>query len=250
MARDYTIPPRLLADPSDPLHAVRLGYLSTLAPIAHAASHRASGSDPLIDVISAKSANYTLVNTDSVVVFNTTTAGLTATLPSASTAGAGKKYLIKKLGGTTANPLTIASSGGTIDTFSTEVISIAGGFREVISDGTNWHIVGGKVEPVVVSLANVAAAGTISIDASIGNIYRVTTTGSTATLAVPTNAIDADSINIEVTANAALSLTINASILLTTGITTPISVPINKKLFLGLRTIGTTWYLLASTQQS
>lgn len=204
----------------------------------------------ILGPISTKTANYTLSDADAVVVFNTASAAMTATLPTA-VGRTGRRFMIKKLGGSTANALTIATTASqTIDGATTEVISLAGGFRELISDGANWHILGGKIEPVTQALANVGAGGTINIDAAIGSVYRVTTTGGTATLAVPTNPIDADAIDIEITANVALTLTINASILLTTGIATPINVPANKKLFLKMRTISTTWYLLAATIQN
>lgn len=107
-----------------------------------------------------------------------------------------------------------------------------------------------SIAPVITSLANVANAGTISITASSATVHRVTTTGATATLGVPANPVDGDTVQVEVLANAGLSLTINASILLTSGITTPISVVINKRLFLMLRCVGSTWYLLASAPQS
>lgn len=219
-------------------------------PTAHASTHAAGGSDPIGRTTVAKSANYTLTDSDDVVIFNTASGALTATLPTA-VGRAGKLFIVKKLGGATANPLTIASNGGTIDTAATEVISVAGGFRELISDGTNWHIISGKVEPIIVSAGNFANGTTWTIDASIGSIYRANATGAGVTLAVPTNPIDGDSITIELHATAATSITLNASILLTAGITGPIAVPIGKKWFGGLRYVtGVGWFLLASTVQS
>jgi hypothetical protein len=201
----------------------------------------------------AKTATYTATTADRVIIFDTTSGAMTCNLHAASTM-TNMALIIKKLGGSTANPLTIdANSTETIDGALTEVISVAGGFRELISDGTKWHIIGGKVEPIIVTLSNLTTAGqNISIDASVASIYRIATTSSasTCTLAVPTNPIDGDAINVEVSATVATSVTINASILLTTGITSPIAVPIGKKLFLGLRTIGSTWYLLAAQIQS
>ncbi|MFA7264904.1 MAG: hypothetical protein WC054_01090 [Candidatus Nanopelagicales bacterium] len=200
---------------------------------------------------SVKTASYTLVDTDGVVVFNTASAAMTATLPTAA-GRTGRRFIIKKLAGSVANALTIDPNGTeTIDGQLTEVISMSGGFREVISDGANWHIVGGRVEPVITTLSNVANGGTINVDSTIATVYRVTTTGATATLAVPTQGIDGDQINYEITANAALTLTLNGSLLLTSGIATPIAVPINKRLFLGLRNrSGTGWFVLAAQIQS
>lgn len=205
----------------------------------------------ILGPITTKTANYTLTDNDAVVVFNTASGAMTANLPTA-VGRAGRRYVIKKLGGSTANPLTIDANGTeTIDGALTEIISVAGGFREIVSDGTNWHIISGKVEPVIVTLANVGAGGTISIDASIGSVYRVTTTGSTATLAVPTNPIDSDLIAVEILANAALTLTINASILLTGGATGSVSIPINKRTFITMRYVTSVgWFVLGQSVQA
>lgn len=104
--------------------------------------------------------------------------------------------------------------------------------------------------PTIVSLSNVSNGNNISVNASQGSMFRVTTTGAGATLTVPSNPTDGVPINIEILANVALSLVLNSSIQLTSGITTPIAVAAGKRLFLGLRPVGTTWYLLASSVQS
>jgi hypothetical protein len=218
-----------------------------------AISTTVSGKLDALGAISTKTANYTLVDTDAVVVFNTTSGAMTATLPTA-VGRTGRRFLVKKLGGTTANSLTIASNGGTIDGATTEVISVAGGFRELISDGTNWHIIGGRVEPVIVQLAGITtAAATISIDASVGSVYRVTASASatTCTLNVPTNPIDGDAITVELLASVATTLTINASILTTGGTTTPIAIPVGKRWFGVLRNVtGVGWFLVGSSVQA
>lgn len=192
-----------------------------------------------------KTANYTLADTDEVVIFNPSSGALTGTLPTA-VGRAGKRFTIKKLAGTTPNSVIIATtSSQTIDGATTETISVAGGFRELISDGANWHIIGGKVEPVVISLANVGAAGTINVDASIGSVYRVTVASGACSLAVPTNPIDADQINLEILATAAATITPNASITNCTGVASPFSIAAGKVLYLGLRYRASVWKLLA-----
>lgn len=102
---------------------------------------------------------------------------------------------------------------------------------------------------VIRALSNVGAGGTISIDASAASIFRVTTTGSTATLAVPTNASDGDLISLEILANAALTLTVNSSILLAGAAITPQTASAGKRIFIQMRCISTTWYMVAMAVQ-
>lgn len=221
-------------------------------PTAHATSHRPGGTDPLLSVMAAKTASYTLVDTDEVVVFDTTSGALTATLPT-PVGRSGKRFLIKKLSGAGAipNSLTIATAAATIDGNATEVISVAGGFREFVSDGAIWHIVGGSVVPVINSPASPANGGTLTIDASIASVYRISTSVAGWILAPPTNPIDGDQIIVEITPSATFALTINASILLTTGLTATVNAAAGKRIFLGLRYItGVGWFLVASTVAS
>ncbi len=241
-----------VADPTSATDGATKQYVDTgnAAAVSSAQSSAAGLYLPILGALSTKTASYTLADTDATVVFNTASSALTATLPTA-VGRAGRRFVVKKLGGATANPLTIATtSSQTIDGATTEIISVAGGFRELISDGANWHIIGGKVEPVIVTATSPANGGTLTLDASVGSVYRVATSVAGFILAAPTNPIDADSLNVEITPTVAFSLTVNAAILLTAGIVSPISVPANKKLFLGLRTVGSTWYLLAATQAS
>lgn len=201
-----------------------------------------------------KTASYTATTADRVIVFDTTSGAMTCTLPAAATM-VGQPLLIKKLGGATANPLTIdGNASETIDGALTEVISVAGGFREIISDGTKWHIIGGKVEPVIVQLAGITtAAAAINIDASVGSIYRVTASGSatTCTLAVPTNPIDGDMVTVELLASVATTLTVNASILTAGGAPPVVSIPIGKRWFGVLRYVtGVGWFLTGSAVQA
>lgn len=193
----------------------------------------------------------TLLDADDVVVCDTTTAAFTVTLPSA-VGRTGRSFLIKKIG---PNALTIATtSSQTIDGVTTEPISMAYGFREVISNGGGWYVRGGKVDPVIAALADTAAAATLTVNAAAATIYRGRLTGSTATLAAPTNPVDGDQINLELYATVACSLTVASAVVLTAGITSPIAVPANKLLTLGLRyraatnpaTSTAAWRLLAS----
>lgn len=115
---------------------------------------------------------------------------------------------------------------------------------------TSDHVHGPKIIP----LANVGAGGTITADAAAGptnSIFRVTTTGSTATLGLPANPSDGYQANVEVLANAALTLTINASIQLTGGAVASIPVAAGKRWFGLLRYVtGVGWFLLGSSVQA
>jgi hypothetical protein len=117
------------------------------------------------------------------------------------------------------------------------------------------HRLGGSDPiPVLSTLTTVTSSGAhIAIDASTGSIFRITasTSATTTNLDVPTNGIDGMSINLEVIASGIQTvMTINASILLTTNITSTSTIPSGKKGFYGLRYSGSTWYLLAATVQS
>lgn len=82
-----------------------------------------------------KTANYTLTGTDSTIFCN---AAMTATLPSATTAGAGRRYTIKNRHGSAT--VTLASTAGNIDGVAT--LSLASMEAVTVeSDGTDWWAV-------------------------------------------------------------------------------------------------------------
>jgi hypothetical protein len=247
--RQFVGPVATDSAPSAVAHLTRKDYVDTgdASAVSSAQSSAAGLYLPILGAVSAKTASYTLTDSDATVVFNTASGAMTATLPTAVGRG-GRRFVIKKLGGTTANPLTIASNGGTIDGATSEIISVAGGFREVISDGTNWHVIGGKIEPIILSSTATTSNQVVTLDASIGSIYRIASSGAatTITLAPPTNPIDADAINIEVTPSGiTTAVSINAAIINCTGVTAPFSVATAKTLFLGLRYRTSAWHLLA-----
>jgi hypothetical protein len=216
-------------------------------PTAHASTHRAGGSDAILSVVAAKSSAYTAVDTDEVILV-TPAASTTITLPTAVGRG-GKRFIVKKVFGA-GFPVIIASAGGTIDSATTETIMVAGGFREFISDGTNWFICGGSVVPVLNTPTAPSNGGTLTVDATVASVFRLTPAVAGYTLATPTSPIDGMQINFEFTPSVTFSLIIASGILLTTGITTPIAVASGKKAFLGLRYSGSSWYLIASAVQT
>lgn len=201
----------------------------------------------IANTTATKTAAYTILDTDGVIIVQPT-ASTTITLPTA-VARSGRRFIVKKAFNF-GFPVIIASNGGTIDGATTETIIVAGGFRELVSDGANWSIVGGTVVPVLNSPTAPANAGTLTVDATLASVFRLTPAVAGYTLAAPTSPVDGVQINFEFTPSVAFTLTLSAAILLTTGITTPISVASGKKAFLGLRYSGAAWYLIASTVQS
>lgn len=106
--------------------------------------------------------------------------------------------------------------------------------------------------PAITAAGNVTTWTIAAGSATTGDVFRATGNTATTTLAVPTGTPSDDtSINLELLASTATSLVINGSILLTSGITTPIAVASGKRWFGGLRYVnGVGWLLLASTVQS
>lgn len=180
----------------------------------------------------------------------------TLTLPSA-VGRIGQRFYVKKEVGAS-GPLTVTSAGGTIDGATSEAISVGAGFRQFVSDGANWRIFGGTILPVVYQMANVGSGGTISIDASLASVYRVTCAAS-ATLAVPqaNTAIDGDTLEVEILCTAAGTITVTTTgtapnvILLTGASGATIAVPAGKRCFMQLRfTAGVGWFLRGQSVQA
>lgn len=84
---------------------------------------------------STKTADYTLTASDTVILANAT---MTATLPSAVTAGNGRQYTVKNRHATAT--VTLASAAGTIDGVATVAIASMQALT-VVSDGTNWWVI-------------------------------------------------------------------------------------------------------------
>lgn len=96
----------------------------------------------------------------------------------------------------------------------------------------------------------VTYAATTTIDASTGSRFKITATGD-ITLAVPSNAVDGQQITVVILASGAdRNLTLNGSILLTTGLTSTATITSGKRWIGGLLYDAdlAAWVLLASTQ--
>lgn len=101
---------------------------------------------------------------------------------------------------------------------------------------------------VAVTVAALTYATTVTPNAATSRNFSVAATGS-FTLAAPTSPTDGQMIMVEVRASAAVTVTIAAAILLTTGLTASLAVASGKSGFIGLRysASAATWYLLAAT---
>lgn len=84
--------------------------------------------------VSAKTANYTALASDGVLLADATSAAFTITLPGAVSGG---MVRIKKTDGT-ANIVTVAAASGTIDGATTDTLTMQYQSRTYVSDGTNW----------------------------------------------------------------------------------------------------------------
>jgi hypothetical protein len=86
------------------------------------------------------SAAYSVGKSDHCLLVTTTSGGVTVTLPAAS-AVPFKIFIVKKVT-TDANAVTIATAGGTIDGGATLAFTTSRGMRMVISDGSNYAVIG------------------------------------------------------------------------------------------------------------
>jgi len=99
-----------------------------------------------------------------------------------------------------------------------------------------------------VAVAALTYSTSVTPNAATSRNFSIAATGS-FTLNAPTNPTDGQMIMVEVRASAAVTVTIAAAILLTTGITATLAVTSGKSGFVGLRYSGAAaaWYLLAAT---
>lgn len=108
----------------------------------------------------------------------------------------------------------------------------------------------GDLIPTIVQLAQIAT-GNIAINAALGDLFRINVTGATATVTVPTNGTDGQTVNLEINPSAALTLTINASILLTGAAGPTLPIPAGKRAFLAFRFVtGVGWFATGAAVQA
>lgn len=151
-------------------------------PTAHAASHKAGGSDPLATRLTFSNADYTIVTTTpSTVVSQTGTlsAARVVTLPAASTVPAGAEVIVQAgIGCSGTNTLSIARAGSdTINgSASSLVVSTAYAWRRLVSDGSSaWTVDAGILRAsdlgVTVQAYN---ANNVAGDGTILNVVALT----------------------------------------------------------------------------
>lgn len=149
------------------------------------ANGKASWQDPVATVpvyaMSTKSADFTATTTTN-YTFYLISGATTATLPSASSAGAGFVIGLKRVG---SSPITIATSD-TIDGASSYQLLANYAFVTLLSDGSKWHIINGGATPGTagcVAGSQTYAAGstyslTVSADQAANCTYTVTVWGA------------------------------------------------------------------------
>lgn len=99
------------------------------------------------------------------------------------------------------------------------------------------------------TVSTLSYSATVTPDASVAKNFKLTMTGDAA-LAIPTNGATGNRLFLEITASGAdRTLTLNGSYRLTTGTSATIVIPNSKSQFIGLRYNGTSWYVIASTQE-
>jgi hypothetical protein len=92
--------------------------------------------------IVAKTATYTAVQTDNVILCDATSGAITINLPAANgTRNTGKVYTIKKTD-SSGNAITVDANGSqTIDGALTYALASQYKYVTIISDGANWHVI-------------------------------------------------------------------------------------------------------------
>lgn len=100
--------------------------------------------DALNLTVSTKSANYTLVAADEMILADASGGAFTLTLPAAAS-HSGRRYVIKKIDSNLTNGVTIDGNGAeTIDGATTKVLRTLNEAIVIVSDGTNWRVVDRK----------------------------------------------------------------------------------------------------------
>lgn len=91
--------------------------------------------------VTTTSSNLTLTSDNDIVLVNASSSSLTIALPSATTVS-GKAFTVKKID-SSSNTVTVQpQTGQTIDGSSSKILSVQYEFLTIVSDGSNWHIIG------------------------------------------------------------------------------------------------------------
>jgi hypothetical protein len=90
--------------------------------------------------IASKSSNYTIANSDAVILASASSSSVTITLPAASSCS-GYQFSVKRIDNTYANTCTINTTGGdTIDGQSSILLNVQYVSLNMISNGSGWYL--------------------------------------------------------------------------------------------------------------
>ncbi|HSX34608.1 MAG TPA: hypothetical protein VLF62_03105 [Candidatus Saccharimonadales bacterium] len=129
---------------------------------------------PLAAAVKTVTANYTITGSDGVVIVNSSGA-VTVSLPSATTSGAGKQYIVRSTGtGQTA----VNALGGNIDGLAQ--VSAGTTASVFVSDGTNWQIISSASSAAISHFARTVSANYSLTDSD--GVVLGSTAGITLTL--------------------------------------------------------------------
>lgn len=92
----------------------------------------------------SKSSNFSVGTSEYMFGVDTSSGGVTATLPACASAGAGKQYIFKDITGhASTNNISIATNGSEkIDGAASANIMVASGSMTLMTDGSNWFVIG------------------------------------------------------------------------------------------------------------
>ena len=88
----------------------------------------------------SKTADYTALITDEIILVDATAGNVTITLPAAAS-NSGKEYIVKKTDNTSNIVIIDGNSTETIDGALTQTIQEQYGAYKIITDASNWYIV-------------------------------------------------------------------------------------------------------------
>jgi len=89
--------------------------------------------------------NSSVVDTDAILLVDTSAGDVTLTLPAAHTRE-GMEFIFKKIDSSSNDVIVATESGELIDGGATKSITTQYNFMKVVSDNANWHVIGGAAE--------------------------------------------------------------------------------------------------------
>jgi hypothetical protein len=134
---------------------------------------------PLSASLKTVTADYTMTSADGVIVINSGST-VTVSLPSATTSGAGKQFVVKSIG---AGAAFVNALGGNID--GSAQVSVGINATAFVSDGTDWLTISASSSPAISHTAKITGANYSLLDSD--GVVFATAAGITLTLPSATN---------------------------------------------------------------